>query len=168
MVDVKIPVYGERHQILITEPVNHFLDPLVINFNHNYYVRQTHHGSLIMGQGDKNPAPGEDLGNTIEFLEEMAAKMTKDFPLLKKVHIVRQWSGAYDMSPDAQPVIDEAHELSRFIYATGFSGHGFMLAPAVGEAVAEMVIHGKSMTMDISNLKIDRFREKVEKEHNVV
>lgn len=168
MVGFEIPVYGERHQILITESVNHFLDPLVINFKHNYYVRQTHHGSLIMGQGDADPAPGENLGNSIEFLEEMADKMTKDFPLLKNVHIVRQWSGAYDMSPDAQPIIDEIDDVSRFIFVTGFSGHGFMLAPAVGEAVAELVIHGRTLTTDISNLKMNRFKNGVEKEHNVV
>lgn len=168
MVGVDIPVHGERHQILITEAVNHFLDPLVINFNHNYYVRQTHHGSLMMGQGDANPASGEDLGNTIEFLEEMSEKMTKDFPLLKNIHIVRQWSGAYDMSPDAQPIIDESKDVSRFIYATGFSGHGFMLAPAVGEAVAEMILHGRTITTDVSNLRMDRFAMGIEREHNVV
>ncbi len=168
MVGITIPVYGERHQILVTEAVNHFLDPLVINFNHNYYVRQTRHGSLIMGQGDVNPAPGEDIGNTIEFLEEMSEKMVRDFPIIKNVHIVRQWSGAYDMSPDAQPIIDESKSVSRFIYATGFSGHGFMLAPAVGEAVAEMIIYGRTVTTDISNLKMDRFAIGIEREHNVV
>ncbi len=169
MAHVNIPAYGERHQILITEPVNHFLDPMIINFKHNYYVRQTRHGSLIMGQGDAHPASGEDLGNTVEFLEEMADKMTKDLPLLKNIHIVRQWSGAYDMSPDAQPIIDESNEISRFIYVTGFSGHGFMLAPAVGEAVSEMVIHGRTSTIDINDLKMNRFKDKaIEKEHNVV
>ncbi|HEU24525.1 MAG: FAD-dependent oxidoreductase [Mesoaciditoga sp.] len=168
MVNVDIPVYGERHQILVTEPVNHFLDPLVINFNHNYYIRQTKHGSLLMGQGDANPMPGEDLGNSIEFLEEMSQKMVRDFPLLRNVHIVRQWSGAYDMSPDAQPIIDESKDLSKFIYATGFSGHGFMLAPAVGESVAEMIVHGKTITMDISNLRMDRFKNHIEIEKNVV
>ncbi len=168
MIRIEIPVQGERHQILVTEAVNHFLDPLVINFNHNYYVRQTRHGSLIMGQGDANPASGEDTGNTIEFLEEMAAKMIKDFPITKNLHIVRQWSGAYDMSPDAQPIIDESKDISRFIYATGFSGHGFMLAPAVGEAVAEMIIHGRTITTDLSNLRMDRFAIGIEREHNVV
>ncbi len=168
MVGIEIPVQGERHQILVTEAVNHFLDPLVINFNHNYYVRQTRHGSLIMGQGDANPASGEDTGNTIEFLEEMATKMVKDFPIIKNLHIVRQWSGAYDMSPDAQPIIDESKDISRFIYATGFSGHGFMLAPAVGEAVAEMIIHDRTITTDLSNLKMDRFAIGIEREHNVV
>lgn len=168
MIDVDIPVYGERHQILVTEPVNHFLDPLIINFHHNYYVRQTKHGSLLMGQGDAKPASGEDLGNSIEFLEEMSEKMVKDFPLIKNIHIVRQWSGAYDMSPDAQPIVDESRDISKFIYVTGFSGHGFMLAPAVGEAVAEILAYGKTITTDISNLKIDRFRDHIEMEKNVV
>ncbi len=169
MAGVDIPTYSERHQILVTEPVNHFLDPMIINFNHNYYVRQTNHGQLIMGQGDKNPAPGENLGNTAEFLEEMAQKMVRDFPLMRKIHIIRQWSGPYNMSPDAQPIISEAKNVSRYVFAVGFSGHGFMLAPAVGEAVAEKIVYGSSRTTDVSNLDLSRFQNKaIQKEHNVV
>lgn len=168
MAGVDIPTYSERHQILVTESVNHILDPMVISFQNNYYVRQTMHGSFVMGQSDKNPAKGNDLGHTVEFLEEMAPKMVHDFPFMKHLHIVRQWSGAYNVSPDAQPIIDEARNLSRYIFAVGFSGHGFMLAPAVGEAVAEMIVYGRSKTMNISNLGISRFENKIEKEHNVV
>jgi sarcosine oxidase subunit beta len=169
MVGVDIPTYSERHQILVTEAINHVLDPMVISFKKNYYVRQTMHGSFVMGQSDKEPAIGNDLGHTVEFLEEMAPKMVHDFPFMNHLHIVRQWSGAYNVSPDAQPIIDEAQNVSRFIFAVGFSGHGFMLAPAVGEAVAEMVVYGKSKTMDVSNLKMDRFKtQKINKERNVV
>ncbi len=168
MAGVDIPTYSERHQILVTESVNHILDPMVISFQNNYYVRQTMHGSFVMGQSDKNPAKGNDLGHTVEFLEEMAPKMVHDFPFMKHLHIVRQWSGAYNVSPDAQPIIDEARNVSRYIFAVGFSGHGFMLAPAVGEAVAEMIVYGRSKTMNISNLGISRFENKIEKEHNVV
>ncbi len=168
MANVNIPTHSERHQILVTESVNHVLDPMVISFQNNYYVRQTKHGSFIMGQSDKNPAQGNDLGHTVEFLEEMAPKMIHDFPFMKHLHIVRQWSGAYNVSPDAQPIIDEAQNVSRYIFAVGFSGHGFMLAPAVGEAVAEMIVYGHSKTTDISNLGMSRFANKIEKEHNVV
>ncbi len=168
MAGVDIPTYSERHQILVTESINHVLDPMVISFRNNYYVRQTMHGSFVMGQSDKKPAKGNDLGHTIEFLEEMAPKMVHDFPFMNHLHIVRQWSGAYDLSPDAQPIIDESRSVSRYIFAVGFSGHGFMLAPAVGEAVAEMVVYGRSKTTDISNLGMSRFASKIEKEHNVV
>lgn len=168
MANVNIPTHSERHQILVTESVNHVLDPMVISFQNNYYVRQTMHGSFVMGQSDKNPVQGNDLGHTVEFLEEMAPKMIHDFPFMKHLHIVRQWSGAYNVSPDAQPIIDEAQNVSRYIFAVGFSGHGFMLAPAVGEAVAEMIVYGHSKTTDISNLGMSRFANKIEKEHNVV
>ncbi|RKX56281.1 MAG: FAD-dependent oxidoreductase [Thermotoga sp.] len=165
---VEIPTHSERHQILVTEGVNHILDPMVISFHNNYYVRQTMHGSLVMGQSDKNPVQGIDLGHTIEFLEEMAPKMVHDFPFMKHLHIVRQWSGAYNVSPDAQPIIGESRDVSRYLFAVGFSGHGFMLAPAVGEAVAEMIVYGSSKTVDISNLSIERFKKKIKRERNVV
>ncbi len=168
MAGVDIPTYSERHQILVTEGVNHILDPMVISFKKNYYVRQTMHGSFIMGQSDDKPALGNDLGNTVEFLEEMAPKMVHDFPFMKNLHIVRQWSGAYNVSPDAQPIIDEAENVSRYIFAVGFSGHGFMLAPAVGEAVAEMVVYGRSKHTNVDNLKMNRFKNQIKKEKNVV
>ncbi len=168
MANVNIPTHSERHQILVTEGVNHVLDPMVISFKKNYYVRQTMHGSFVMGQSDKEPAQGNNLGHTVEFLEEMAPKMVHDFPFMNHLHIVRQWSGAYNVSPDAQPIIDEAENVSRYIFAVGFSGHGFMLAPAVGEAVAEMMVYGHSKTMDVSNLNTQRFKGQIKSEKNVV
>ncbi len=168
MANVDIPTHSERHQILVTEGINHVLDPMVISFKKNYYVRQTMHGSFIMGQSDKEPAQGNDLGDTVEFLEDMAPKMVHDFPFMNHLHIVRQWSGVYNVSPDAQPIIDESKNVSRYIFAAGFSGHGFMLAPAVGEAVAEMVVYGHSKTMDTSNLSTQRFEGQIKIEKNVV
>ncbi len=168
MANMDIPTHSERHQILVTESINHVLEPMVISFKKNYYVRQTMHGSFVMGQSDKKPAQGNDLGHSVEFLEEMAPKMVHDFPFMTHLHIVRQWSGAYNISPDAQPIIDTAESISRYIFAVGFSGHGFMLAPAAGEAVAEMVVYGRSKTMDVSNLNMRRFKRQIKSEKNVV
>ncbi len=168
MANIDIPTHSERHQILVTEGVNHVLNPMVISFKKNYYVRQTMHGSFVMGQSDREPAQGNNLGHTVEFLEEMAPKMVHDFPFMNHLHVVRQWSGAYNVSPDAQPIIDEAENVSRYIFAVGFSGHGFMLAPAVGEAVAEMVAYGHSKTMNVSNLNTQRFKGQIKSEKNVV
>ena len=45
---------------------------------------------------------------------------------------------------------------TRFLYATGFSGHGFMQSPGVGKAVAELVVHGRS-TLDLTEFSAERF-----------
>ena len=60
------------------------------------------------------------------------------------------------MSPDHNAIVGETHEPSRFLYATGFSGHGFQQAPAVGEHLAHLVA-GAPPPLDLSAFSVDRF-----------
>jgi len=168
MAGVELPTESYRHQIFVTEPLEHILDPLVISFENNFYIRQTKSGNFIMGQGDKDEPPSHNRNPSWRFLKEMTQKMPKFFPFLEDVRVLRHWAGLYNMSPDAQPIIDKADNVQDFYFAVGFSGHGFMLAPAVGEALAEWIVYGKPEKVDISNLKIDRFAKGVSREKNVV
>jgi sarcosine oxidase subunit beta len=68
------------------------------------------------------------------------------------------WWGYYDVSPDWNALVGEATDVSRFLYATGFSGHGFQQAPAVGEHVAELVV-GAAPTLDLSPFSATRFAD---------
>ncbi|RAM59205.1 FAD-dependent oxidoreductase [Mesotoga sp. SC_3PWM13N19] len=168
MAGVELPTESYRHQIFVTEPLEHIMDPLVISFENNFYIRQTKAGNFIMGQGDKDELPGHNVTPTWKFLREMTEKMPKFFPFLRDIRVLRHWAGLYNMSPDAQPIIDRAVDIDNFYYAIGFSGHGFMLAPAVGEAVAEWIVHGEPRSVDISNLSLNRFQEGFTIEKNVV
>ncbi|MEJ5230033.1 MAG: FAD-binding oxidoreductase [Pseudothermotoga sp.] len=168
MVGIDLPTESYRHQILVTEAVKNFFDPMAISFSGNFYMRQTKHGHFIMGQGDRDEKPEINYNVTYRFEKDMARKMTQIFPFLGKLRIVRHWSGHYNMSPDAQPIIGEAPNLPNFYYAVGFSGHGFMLAPAVGEAIAQMIIHGRTMNVDVSELNLQRFEKGIVRERNVV
>ncbi|MGC9384234.1 MAG: NAD(P)/FAD-dependent oxidoreductase [Kosmotogaceae bacterium] len=168
MVGVDLPTESYRHQIFVTEPVEHLMNPLVISFEKNFYIRQTKSGNFIMGQGDEDEKPSHNENPGWRFLTEMTTKMPKFFPFLKQIRVLRHWAGLYNMSPDALPIIDKSTEISDFYYAIGFSGHGFMLAPAVGEAVAEWIVHGETKHVDISNLNIERFAKGVTREKNVV
>jgi len=160
MVGLDLPTESYRHQILVTEPLEHFMDPMIISFSGNFYIRQTRHGSFLMGQGDKDERPGINRKVTMKFLLEMTSKMSKRFPFLRNLRIIRQWSGEYNMSPDAQPIVGLSESISGYFYAVGFSGHGFMVAPAVGEAIAEWIVFGKPRSVDISQLSLDRFKGK--------
>lgn len=168
MVGVDLPTESYRHQIMVTEAVKNFFNPMAISFSGNFYMRQTKHGQFIMGQGDPDEKPGINNNVTYRFEREMAEKMCAIFPFLSKLRIVRHWSGHYNMSPDAQPIIGESTSVPNFYYAIGFSGHGFMLAPAVGEALAQMIIYGRTLHVDITELNLDRFEKGVVREKNVV
>ena len=64
-------------------------------------------------------------------------------------------------------VIGEAADVSRFIYATGFSGHGFLLGPAVGEVLRDLVL-GHTPPVDVSGFDVARFAGETRPEHNIV
>jgi sarcosine oxidase subunit beta len=72
------------------------------------------------------------------------------------------------MTPDHNAVIGESRQVSRFLYATGFSGHGFLMGPAVGEVVRDLVLR-REPPVDVSGLSVERFlTDAVRPETNVV
>jgi sarcosine oxidase subunit beta len=157
MAGVDIPVYPQRHQILVTDPVNEVLGPMVMSFSYNIYCQQSPQGSFIMGYGDPAEPRDYNINSSWRFLEEMAEKVVWLLPPLKNLRVVRQWSGLYTMTEDRQPLICKADEVENFYMACGFSGHGFMIAPMVGKLISEMVI-GKKLSIDIE-LNYKRFEK---------
>ncbi|OAT79358.1 NAD(P)/FAD-dependent oxidoreductase [Desulfotomaculum copahuensis] len=156
LVGLDLPVQAERHQILVTEPVEPALGPMVMCFYHNIYCQQSPHGSFIMGLGDPNEPRGYNTGSSWQFLMQMAEKAVRLLPVLKNARVVRQWAGVYDMSPDRQPVLGEVPELPGFYVAAGFSGHGFMIAPMTGQLMAECIL-GKPTSLPIDMFSLSRF-----------
>ena len=155
MAGIDLPVWGERHQILVTEPVEPLMGPMVISFHHDFYFQQSVHGSFLGGIGLPEPK-GYNIMSTVEFLERMAATLKQLLPPLTQLRVVRQWAGLYDRSPDAQPILGECPPVEKFYNANGFSGHGFMVAPIVGVLLAELITTGKT-SIDISKLDMGRF-----------
>lgn len=156
MAGVDLPLFTQRHQILVTEPVGPILDPMVMSFSIGIYGQQTPHGSLVMGMGDPKEPKGYNIGHSWDFLHEMSSIMTRLLPVLRDVRVVRQWSGLYTVTPDAHPILGQVPGLEGYYQAVGFSGHGFMLAPVVGQLIAEMAA-GKPASMDVSRLDLGRF-----------
>jgi sarcosine oxidase subunit beta len=168
MVGIDIPVYSERHQILVTEPVKKILDPMVMSFHHSIYCQQTPHGSFIMGLGDPNELKGYNIESTWQFMQEMAEIITELLPPLKELRVVRQWSGLYNITPDAAPILGNTPHLEKFYQAVGFSGHGFMIAPMTAQLIAEQML-GLEPSLPISTYDLGRYeRGELVKEPNVV
>ena len=158
MVDIDIPVYSERHQILVTEPVEPMLGPMVMSFSLNIYCQQTPHGSFIMGRGDATEPRDLRITSSWQFLDHMSKSITSLLPPVGKLRLVRQWAGLYNMTPDRQPIFGAVKTLEGFFQAVGFSGHGFMFAPMTGLLVAEQIL-GETTSIDISSLGMDRFEK---------
>ena len=161
MVGVNVPVYPEKHEILVTEPVEKIQGPMVISFGKNIYCQQVPHGGFIMGRSDPDIKSGYDITSSWLFLDEMAKTVCELLPSVGNLRIIRQWAGLYAMAPDRQPIIGEAADLSGFYLACGFSGHGFMFAPMTGLLLAEIILN-KEPTINITELGLSRFKDKKE------
>ncbi|MGI6485526.1 MAG: NAD(P)/FAD-dependent oxidoreductase [Tepidanaerobacteraceae bacterium] len=153
---VEIPVRPERHQILVTEPVNPILEPMIMSFAGNIYLQQEPGGEFIMGFG---PAEHEtySITSTWDFIQTMCRKAVSYLPYLRNIRVVRQWAGLYEMSPDAQPILGKVEEVEGLYLATGFSGHGFMFGPITGQLMAEYIL-GLPTTIPIDKLDVGRFK----------
>ena len=157
MVEVDLPVYSERHQILVTEPIEPILGPMVMSFSLNLYCQQVPHGGIIMGRGDEGEPRDLRITSGWHFLEEMTKTITKILPPLKNVRLLRQWAGLYNMTEDRHPIYGPIDEVEGFYLAIGYSGHGFMFGPATGLLMAECIL-GEEPTISIDMLRLNRFK----------
>ena len=89
-------------------------------------------------------------------------------PALLDMGIAGGWKGYYEVTPDHNALVGESADVARFLYATGFSGHGFLQGPAVGEIVRDLVL-GNEPFVDVGPLAVERFeRTEVRPERNVI
>jgi len=153
-----LPIYPERHQILITEPVAQILNPMVMSFHRHFYVQQTPHGSVIMGIGDPTETVSTNIDPTWQFLEHCAHLITQTLPALRNLRVVRHWAGLYDMSPDRNPIINHAKTAQGFYTIAGMSGHGFMIAPRLAILLANHLT-GQDDTLDINLFSAERYEK---------
>jgi len=155
---VRIPVYAERHEILVTEPVERMQGPMVMSFSKNIYCQQVPHGAFLMGRTTPGEPHGHDVSSSWTFLDEMAKTVCTFLPKVGELRAIRQWAGSYCMSPDRQPIIGGTDQLAGFYLACGFSGHGFMFAPMTGVLLSEIIL-GLPTTLPVEELHIDRFQK---------
>jgi len=165
---VELPITPLRREILVTEPLERFFHPMVISFSFGIYFRQAKHGSIIGGFGDPDEPAGFNQVSSLEFLTTMCRKLAFLMPALESVKVVRQWAGLYDVTPDAQPILGPVDEIEGFHQASGFSGHGFMIAPKTATLVAQTIL-GEKPDLDIAHLNARRFTEgAIRKDRSVV
>jgi glycine/D-amino acid oxidase-like deaminating enzyme len=141
---VALPVRGEQRWMFFTPQDGGLPErlPLTIDFTTSFYFHRE--------------GPGLVFGGREQTLEELAVPASRRLPALLDLPVQASWWGYYEVSPDHNAIVGEAAEPTRFLYATGFSGHGFQQAPAVGEHVAELVA-GRKPTLDLSAFSLDRF-----------
>ena len=157
MVDVTLPVTPVRRPIWYTEAMpdrpNNL--PMTIDFSTGFYFHAEGPG-LLFGMADPDQVPGFDAPLTEHWLERVGEVAAHRAPALLDVGIAGGWTGFYETTPDHNALLGEARSPSRFLYATGFSGHGFLQGPAVGEVMRDLIL-GHAPVVDVSGFDIERF-----------
>jgi len=154
---LEVPNVATRHEILATQSLRPFLDPMVVRLSDGLYFSQTMRGEIVGGV--TVPHPTGTVGgvpSSPQFLTTMAHALVELIPRLGAVAVLRAWSGFYDDTPDGFPVIGEDPRLKGFVHANGFGGHGFMLAPAASRRVAGAVL-GEPSDLDPAQFSPARF-----------
>ena len=142
MLGIDLPTHPHRHEICSTEPLKPWLGPLVADLSDGLYFSQSIRGEIVGGIGNDRVPSGPDQRSSERFLALYARALTRACPRLGAVKVLRQWAGLYDISPDANPIIGPVDTVDGFFLLSGFMGHGFMMAPVVGQRVAARIARG--------------------------
>jgi glycine/D-amino acid oxidase-like deaminating enzyme len=86
------------------------------------------------------------------------AELHRMLPAVASLRVAERWAGYIDATPDMVPVLGEAQALRGFVFATGFSGHGFAMGPIAGRLVSELIVDAKP-SLDIAAFRFSRFAE---------
>jgi len=160
MVGVELDVRPIRRQIAFSEPLAHSAPrlPFTIDYDSTFYFHGAGEG-VLLGMSDPDQAPGFGRDYAEEWLPALRRSAARCAPSLADVPVSHGWAGLYEMTPDANALIGESQSVGRFLYATGFSGHGFCQAPATGEVIRDLV-RGVRPFVDVTPLRAERFAER--------
>jgi sarcosine oxidase subunit beta len=161
LLGVKLPNKPHRHEICSTEPLKPWLKPLVADLANGLYFSQSTRGEIVGGIGQERVPEGVNHDSSFAFLGLYARALVATCPILGKVKVLRQWSGCYDLTPDANPIVGGVDEVEHFYQASGFMGHGFMMAPVVGKLIAEHIASSAASSSEalFERWNLRRFKE---------
>ena len=161
---VVLPVDPLRRQIVVSEPLDPALieicpdqTPMTIDAASTFYFHREGPG-VLMGMSFRAETPGFRDHFSDDWLPTLTEVMERRAPRLMDVGIAHRWSGYYEVTPDDNALIGELPDVSRFLYSCGFSGHGFLQAPAVGETMRDLFL-GREPAVDVRPLDVRRFEQ---------
>lgn len=174
MAGVDLPVQPLRRQILVSEPLPVGLRdqfpagmPMTIDASSTLYAHREGPG-LLMGMSYQAETTGFQWEFSNAWDQDLSAAMQRCMPALAEVGIAHRWVGMYEVTPDHNALLGESANVSRFLYACGFSGHGFLMGPAVGEIVRDLYL-GRQPFVDVEPFTTERFaRGQAISERNIV
>ncbi len=169
MAGLEIPVLPYRRHIAVTDtfPAVPRDTPMTVDFHSSLYFHPEGDG-VLLGMTDRAEDPSYNTEVDWPFLERMFEQVARRAPALAGAGMKTAWTGLYETTPDHQAILGPVTELDGFWCATGFSGHGFMQAPAAALMLTQLLLD-KHSEIDISSFGYERFaRGGLVREKNVI
>ena len=163
IVGLNIPVQPDSHEGGITEPVQTFFKPMVVDLrpgldSQNYYFYQNTEGQVVFCITPEPPIKGTDSRSTSAYLPQVSRRMIELFPKLKNIKVRRTWRGQYPATPDGFPIIGKT-EVEGFILAVGMCGQGYMLGPGIGKLIARLLTNNLSKDIEENLNSLSLYRQ---------
>ena len=166
---VDLPVKAVRRHCFTTEPLPMAREslPMIVDMKSGVYMHRES-GGLLLGYANPEEPEGFNLSVNWDLLERIVEPAMHRVPALEAAEVSNGWAGLYETTPDHNSVLGPPLGVEGLMLANGFSGHGFMHAPAVGQLITEWIVDGKP-SLDLSPLRLERFAErKATVEANVI
>lgn len=158
MVGADVKVEPIRRQIVTTGELS-FVEPyfpMVVDVSSGLYCHKESKG-MLLGWADKNVAPSFDISIDPDYTDAILEKALDLIPQLEEAEVANEWAGLYETTPDHRAIIGFEPAVEGMFHVNGFSGHGFMHAPAAGLITSE-ILTGKEPSVDITNFSPKRFK----------
>ena len=148
MIGVEFPYVTSRHKVItlkLSQPYQANW-PMVkdLTIPDKIYIRPEAGGLVLAGTGDHGePIDDPDTADTevdTDHVVRMGRLISRLMPAMVDAQYVAGWTGPYDITPDWNPLVGAVPGLDGVYVAAGFSGHGFKLAPTIGESLAQTVL----------------------------
>lgn len=153
-----VTLVPEIPQVQVTEPLPYRIEPVLGFAGGDFYLRQTLRGNILFGSGQGRATADALRSRPLPEIMQRGAQIAIEFiPGLADVPIIRSWTGVDGDTSDGVCVVGPSETHPGLFHAFGFNGHGFLLGPAVGAVMTELILDGTTPT-DISGLAIGRFR----------
>jgi sarcosine oxidase subunit beta len=156
-----VPLEVIAPMLMITAPVPHFIDPVVILRSRKLSFKQFANGTVMIGGGYRARLDRDENRTEIDWrqLADSARTVWELFPVMRGATVVRAWAGIEARMPDDIPVIGPSASSEGIYHQFGFSAHGFQLGPGVGALMAELVATGAT-NLPIAPFRVDRFEHR--------
>ena len=162
-IGIDLPLEATRHEVFLLKRNLKELPfhPGGADMGNMTYFRPEGADLTLVGNGNREENADPDTYNprpSMGYLEDVWLRLSKRLPGIAGAEYFTGYAGLYTSTPDLHPVIDKVDGIEGLYICTGFSGHGFKLAPAVGNVMAELMLDGAASTVNIRALKMDRFK----------